>query len=347
MRTAVPNTDHDARYIFYRRVTKHGNLIVRMSIRVVIDFIRDIIPYTDRAGTFGFVTRHFRIRQGREWEVEHILFRPYCPAVAVAVVVIQSLRGQGQGNLIFVVVILQVATQTNETGQFIVSQIRVDTRGLGVHEHLQFLVVTQVVRSVLIHGFGIVRGEVLNFQHHRLLVLRYQLRLSGIGLTAYARRQHIVDRCLGTVLLNTYRLHIQAGFRRGIGTRTQRTAVIETLRVLSPVAANEVEVRKTQVSLMVKARHVNTHEADRLEVTNRTHRLHCCAVAVQGYLKLIPPNRSRLAVAQRHHRLQGIGYMLLTLLHHVGTQFNMVRVVFLVLVEGVIVIDILYIRCER
>ena len=77
-----------------------------------------------------------------------------------------------------------------------------------MHEHLQVLVLPHVIAGVLVHRSGVMRAEVRYAQYHRLLVLRDQLGLTRVRLTAYSRRQDIVDRRAGTVLFDIHRLDV-------------------------------------------------------------------------------------------------------------------------------------------
>ena len=189
MLTIIADTDHDGRYLLQGRVTKDGDLVLRFVVRVVVDDVRDGVAYAFVAGTFGFVASHLGVRQYLKREVEHICRRPHFLAVGCIIIVILTRRRQMQRDLVFVVVIPEVRTQTDEAGQIAVFQLRIDTAHLlGVDEHLQVLVLPHVVSRVLIHRPGIMRREVHDPHHHRLLVLRNQLCLTRIGLPAHTRR---------------------------------------------------------------------------------------------------------------------------------------------------------------
>ena len=209
-------------------------------------------------------------------------------------------------------------------------------------EHLQVLVLPHVVPRVLVHRPRIFRTQVHHAQHHRLLVLGNQLGLTRIRLTTHTRWQHIVNRQTGTVFLDIDRLHVDRCTRVHRYTYRRQVAV-----VLSPVAAHQVQGRETQVRLFVEARHVHSHEADALPVAYGADLLHVRRVAAQRYLELIPGHHLRLAVAQIHFRLFLLHNMLRAHFHHLRTQLDPVLVVFLVLVERVILVDIFDIRLQR
>ena len=194
MLSRIADTDHNGRYFFERRVTEHGNLVLRFIRSLVKDDIRNSVADTFVAGSFGFVPRYFGTREDLQREVEHVLFRPYFFAVEDIVVVIHARFGQMKWDLVFVVVVAQVRTEADETAQVAVFEFGIDGYLLGVDEHLQVLVLAHVVTRILVHRSGVTRTKVCHAENHRLLVLRNQLCLSRIGLTAHAGRQHIVDR---------------------------------------------------------------------------------------------------------------------------------------------------------
>ena len=245
-------------------------------------------------------------------------------------------------DLVFVVVITQVGTQANETGQVPVPQVRIDgTQLLGVYEHLQVLVLAHVVTGVLVHRACVMRAEVHYTNDHGLLVLRNELGLTRIGLTAYSRRQHIVNRCAGTILLDVNSLHVN-----GCGRVDRCADRSQVAGVLSPITAYEVQCGKTQVCLVLTACEVHTHETNRFPVADRAYLLHAGAVTAERYLELIPGHILCRTVTERHTAHFLLGDMLTTDLHHVGAENNFVLIVFLVLVECVIEVDILHIRRE-
>ena len=91
---------------------------------------------------------------------------------------------------------------------------------------------------------------------------------------------------------------------------------------------------------------VHTHETDGFPVTDRADLLHACAVAAERNLELVPCHLLCLAVAQRHTAHFLLRDMLASHFHHIRTEDDLVLVVFLVFVEGVVLIDIFNIRNE-
>ena len=215
MAVGVTHTDHDTLHALQRRITQHGYTVLRLTARLIVHHVGDSVTHVGCAGTFGFVTSHLGIGQYREREIEHVLRRPNLVTVLLAVVVVIACGREYQRNLVLVVVVLQVSTQADEARQVTILQVGIfSLQFLGVNKHLQMLVVTHVVGCVFVHGTCVAEWQVVHTQNHRLFVLCNQLRLPGVGLTADARRQDIVDRRTVAVLLDIYVLHIHQGRTR-------------------------------------------------------------------------------------------------------------------------------------
>ena len=342
MLAVVAHTDHDGGYLFQRRVSEHGDLVLRLVVGVVIDDVWDSVAYALVACAFGLVPGGLGVREHLERKIEHVLLWPYRFTVGGGVVVIQPRCGQMQRDLIFIVVIAQVGTETDEAGEVAVLQFGINAlQFLGMDEHLQVLVLPHVVARVLVHRPCVMRTEVRYAEDHRLLVLGDKLRLTGVGLTAYTRRQHIVDRRAGAVFLYVDGLHIDGC--AGVDCRSDRCQVA---CVHTPVATDEVQRGETQVGLFLETGEVHTHEADGFPVADGADLLHAGAVAAERDLELVPCHILGRSVAKRHFADLLLGDMLAAYLHHVGTEDDLVLVVFLVLVEGVVLVDIFYIRRE-
>ena len=339
LHTVVADTYHDTLYLLQRRITQHRDTILRLTVRLVVDDIRNRVTHIRITRTLSLVAFGLRIGQHLEREIEIVGGRPYFVSVILVVVVIHSRLGQCQRNLVLVVVILQVGTQAHETGQVSTAQIRVFLHSLSVHKHLETLVVSHVVGRVLIYRTSIFRRQVMYPQHHRLFVQRNELRLTRVGLTRYSRRQHVVNRRLAGVLFDIHRLDIKRS--ACINRRSNRRKVFV---VSTPFATNQIQRRKTQVRLLRAVSHVHTHKADRLEVTDITHCLHRSTVAAKRYLKLVPVHIYFLAVTQRHMRHFLLGDMLFADLHHIRAQDNLVLIVAFYLVQRIVIIDIFDIR---
>ena len=247
-----------------------------------------------------------------------------------------------QRDLVFVVVIAQVGTETDEAGEVAVLQVGIDAlQFLGMDEHLQVLVLPHVVARVLVHRPCVMRTEVCYAEDHRLLVLRDELRLTGVGLTAHTRRQHIVDRRAGAVFLYVDGLYVNRC--AGVDCRSDRCQIA---CVHTPVATDKVQRSETQMGLFLETGEVHTHEADGFPVADGADLLHAGAVASERNLELVPCHILGRSVTKRHFADFLLGDMLAAYLHHVGTEDDLVLVVFLVFVEGVVLVDIFYIRRE-
>ena len=208
-------------------------------------------------------------------------------------------------------------------------------------EHLQVLILPHIVSGVLVHSARVSWTEVTHPQNHRLFVLGDELGLSRICLSADSWRQNVVNRRTGTVLFYIDGLHVDR--RTGVDRYTDRCQIP---CVLSPVATHKVQGGKTKMGLFGTAGEVHTHETDGLPVADRTDLLHGCTIPFERYLELIPSHIDRLTVTQRDPFDLLLGDMLAAYLHHVRTKDDFVLVIFLVLVEGVILVDIFYIGVE-
>ena len=340
MLTVVTHTDHDGLDLFEGRVTQHRDLILRLVVRVIIDDVRDGVAHPFVTGSLGSVTGCLGIGERRKREIEHILLRPHFLSVNRGVVIIDTLRRETQRDLIFVVVIAQIGTETDEAGEVAVFKQRVDLfHLLRMDEHLQVLILADVVSGILVHGACIVRTEVHDTQHHRLFVLGDELCLTRVGLSAHSRREDVVNRRTGTVLLDINRLHAD---RRGI---YHRDAVgSEITGVLTPFTAHEVHGGKTKIGIIPEFLEVDTHKTNGFPVADTASFDHI--FAFERYLELVPGHILGLTVTQcdlTHFLLRDI---LLTDLHHIGAQDDLIFVVFLVLVERIILVDIFDIRRE-
>ena len=124
-----------------------------------------------------------------------------------------------------------------------------------MHKHLQAFVLAHIIYHVLVHRTCIFRRYIIQSQHHSLLILRYQLRLSRICLTGYTWRQHIVHRCTIRIFLYIHSLHIQR-------TRTCvwiayvvlviRHILIQTFAIIAPLTTYKIQGCQTNMSFLIK-----------------------------------------------------------------------------------------------
>ena len=156
--------------------------------------------------------------------------------------------------------------------------------------------------------------------------------LRGVLLPLDARWQHIVDRQLVVVLLDA-----DGGCGEGAGLCG---GIVEVLRIDPPRAAHEVEGGKAQHHGLGETREEHTHETDAGEVADAAHPF---LILVYGNTEEVPREglhaltRARCRVALVHDEV-------LADLEILGPDGEMILVVFLVFVEGVVLVDILHIR---
>jgi len=166
-----------------------------------------------------------------------------------------------------------------------------------------------------------------------LLVGLDELGLRGVLLPTDAGGQHVVDRCLVTILLDVH------------GGRSDRPrlcrAVIKILLIDSPCAPDEVQTAKAHHHRMLESGEEHAHEADAAEVGDGAYP---ALKLVDGNAKQVPCDLLGRAIAQRRHGLALVDDEVSTHREIAGTYRNMILIVFLVLVQGKILIDILNVR---
>ena len=339
----VAHADHHHAHVGKRRVSDYGYAVVGF-VRVVLG-VACIVGDSLHIRHFVGVAVLLHVGEYVEVAVDAVALGPHNCTVGIAVGAVFSGRGDLQRHFIFVVVVLHVGSEAQEHRYVAIAQVGgIVNESLIVHMHLQTLVDAQVVACVLVHGTCVAGTQTFHFKSHRLLVELRHLRLTGVDDSCNSGWQHVVHRRAAGVLLNVYRLHIQ--LCTGIHHCPQR---VEVFVVVAPLAAHQVQRRQTQVGLVAEAGQVQAHEADGLEVAYRAHRLHGSTVAAKRYLKLIPRYLLRLTVAKRYFRHFLLGDMLPSHLHHVGAQDDLILEVFLVLVQRVVFVDVLYVgrQCGR
>ena len=344
----ISHTYHNGLYVLQRWITQHSNLIL-LLLRV-IHFIRNRISHIGISRTLRTIARHLCIRKHAQWEIKGVLLQPHFQSIFRTFVIVQSLWSEMQRNLILVIVILQVRTQTNETRQiFILYRLKV-WHTFCVHEHLQSLVLTHIIGHILIHSTRIFWLQIIHFQHHGLFILCNQLCLSWVCLTGDTWRQNVVHWRTVWILLYIHRLHIQCAIRWIWVSNIEliiRHILIQSFGIVAPLAAHQVKRGKTDMRLLLEVSHEDTRKANRLEVADITHLLHSCAIALQWNLKLIPLHWHHLIITQLHVRFHDAGYMLLTYAHHILlTQWDTITVEALSIIQCVVIIDILYIGVQ-
>ena len=284
--------------------------------------------------SLSFVALLLYLCEEVERNVYHILFWPYCHTVARRILVVNAWSSKLQWHLIFIVVALVVATQAYEYRQLVVAKVgNIVLQCVGMHKHLHTTILTKIVSGILIYTLSLVARKVCQCHRQCLLVSLGKLRLSRVLLTTDAWRHHVVDRSLVVVFLN---IHSSCG--KGAATRS---GVVESLLVYTPFATHKVETTKSQYDRMLETCEEHTHEADACEVVDGAHFV---AIFLQRNAELIPCGCSLLAITQWsciHTLVYDVVFAHYEVLR---TNAYTILIVFLVFVEGVVLVDILNVR---
>ena len=116
--------------------------------------------------------------------------------------------------------------------------------------------------------------------------------------------------------------------------------MVEALLVGPPLAVHEVEGGKAQHHGALEACEEDAHEADGGEVVDVAL---LALVLVHGYAEEVPGVFVRFAVARLLHRHALVGDVVASHLHVVGRDAHTVLVVFLVLVEREVLVDVFHV----
>ena len=206
-------------------------------------------------------------------------------------------------------------------------------------EHLQPLILAQVVVQVLIDGLRLALTQVPHRQAEGLLVVLHQLRLVGVGGTADARRQGVGYRLTVGILLDVDGTHLHR-------TRLGSSGRQEALLILAPLATHQVETAEAQHDGFLESREVHTHETDAGEVVDIAHPLLALG---QGDAELIPAHGQRVAVAQLHVAVAAVGnvgvggHAVVVGLQVVVADADTVLEIAFVLVQGIVLVDVLHV----
>ena len=274
-------------------------------------------------------------------DVEHVIDGPHLTAVGIGVfVVVAAVWREHQRNLVFVVVVLIVAAQTYEHGKLIVLQVGdIGHEMIGMDEHLHVLVLTEIERGLLIDGL---RLSMLHVPHHHvqcLFVVLHKLWLRGVGGTADARRQHVIDGNLIVVLFNVHGTHHEFSRFRRRG--------VQTLFVNAPLSTHKVEASETQYDRLLETCHEHSHETHAREVVDGTHPPD---VLREGDAELVPVDACGVAVAQFHTAGAHVGdetigrsCTVAVGIKNLWRDAHLVLEVALILVEGEVLVDIFHV----
>ena len=108
----VAHTDNHCLHLTDCRVTHDGHLVVRVV--AVVDAELTVVA----AGTLrhSYVALLLQLGENIERDVEHIVLRPHHPACVEAVAVVVAWGGELQRNLILIVVVLIIGSETHKYG---------------------------------------------------------------------------------------------------------------------------------------------------------------------------------------------------------------------------------------
>ena len=205
-----------------------------------------------------------------------------------------------------------------------------------MYVHLQMLVLAHVVRTVLIYGSGIAGAEVACHHGHGLLVALHQLCLCGVGHSADARRQYVVDRSLVIVLLYVDSTYFQGGIL------CRCLTCVESLFVGAPVPMYQVQGGQTQDDVLLESCKEHAHETYAGKVLYVAHLL---LITAQGNAEQIPGTLFRVSVAQFHACRTFVGDMVSSHHHIFGTYAYVVLIIFFVFVECIVLVDVFHVGC--
>ena len=210
----------------------------------------------------SLITLLLEIGKDAESHIKHILFRPNQFTVGRHITVVIAARSRkGERNLIFIIVILIVATQTDEDCQLPILQIcGILLQGIGMGKHLDTLILTEVEGSILVYRLSLSTGQVPDNKTQSLLVGFNQLWLARILFTADAWRQYVIDRSLLSIFLQIHGTSLQGSTR----------SCTQLLIISTPFATYQIERTKAQNDRLLETSKEHTHKADAGEIIDIT-----------------------------------------------------------------------------
>ena len=325
----VAHTNHYGAHLAQGGVTHDANFVART--RGVVFAIE--LGVGDCSLRLLDVAVLLEIRQDVKVNVQHIVFGPYDARTSIAVGVF-SFGGNGEGNLVFVEIALVVRSQTYEEAGLTVLNRLLAHEAIGMGKHLQVLVATQVKADIFIDSTGIARRKIANGHCQCLLVVLQYLFLSRLQRTADTRRNHVVDGLLFVVLF-------EADSRNGnrsahIGCLTR----IKGLLVAAPLAIDKVKRSQTQDKGLLETRHKETHETDGGKVVDIALALF---VFANRNAEEVPRGLLLITIASGDTGLALIHDIVAAHVHGIGSNSHPILEIFLVFVEGIILIDVLHV----
>ena len=328
----VAHTDDHCLHLAQRRITHHRDAVLRLVgvVRRVESVERSL---SVRLRLVAFLLQASELRESY---VEHVLLGPYGASIGSRETSVLAWLGQLQRYLVLVEVALVVGTETYEHRQLSVLKVSlVGLESIGVHEHLQAFVLSEVERCVLVHRLRLACAERGYAHRECLLVVLNELWLRGVLSALDARRQDIVDGLLVVVLLDIHGTHHEFARRR--------SRVVEVLLVDAPLATHEVERTEAQHDRMLEAGEEHTHEAHGCEVVDCAELL---LILAQRDAELVPVDGLCLVVAQLVGVLALVHDVVLAHLEVFGADRHTILEELLVLVERVVLVDVLHVGCR-
>ena len=201
-----------------------------------------------------------------QWNIKHVLLRPYDTMFLNSVHVIVTWSWQFQRNFILVVVVLVIRTQTDEHSQLVIRKIsRVLLKGVGVYEHLQTLILAKVEGCILIDSLWLTCSKIVYNHRECLFVLLNQLWLVRILSTFNSWRHYIVHRSFLVILFKAHSAYCHC---------TRITCRVgKVLLILAPLTTYKVEGTKAEYDRLCETSEEHTHKADAGKVADITHTL--------------------------------------------------------------------------
>ena len=200
----IAHTNHHDTNVAQRRITDNADLVALMLW--VISGIQFRHLYRTAFFVFLPVTFLFQVGEHIESYIHKVFFRPYDILVSRAISIVLARFRQFQRHFIFIEVIFDIGTQSQEYRNITVFQFfrHIVNQPFSMGKHLHSLIQTQIQRSVFINCTGITGLQSGHLQRNSLFVKLRDLRLSRVNDTVDTRRQHIVHRLATRIFLNVH-----------------------------------------------------------------------------------------------------------------------------------------------
>ena len=256
----VTHTNYHCFYFAQCRISHHTDTVGWVLLIVH----RKLSIETCRSVSTTNIALLLHIGEYRDRHIEHIVFRPDSLTILSWILVVLLFGSQFQRNFVLVIVILVVGTQADEYCQLIIGKIRnIWLERIGMHKHLQTLVLPNVERSILVDGFRFFISQIMHRHGQSLLVALHKLWLWWVLLARDAWRKNVVYRCFIVVFLDTHCSY------RHCPRRWSRVGKV--LLILAPLSSHEVERSKAHNDRLFEVRKEHSHKANACEIANTPH----------------------------------------------------------------------------